>query len=245
MFANCFPNTLDTTVHVGAGDFATYVITGDIDAMWLRDSAAQVHPYVPLCPQDASLSSMVAGLIRFHAECIRRDPYANAFYNDAARVSEWQDDETEMRPGVHERKWELNSLCYPIRLCWHYWKATGSVAPFDAAWREAMRTAVTTMRTQQRKDGPGPYCFRRKTPYPQDTAPGNGFGNPWRPTGMICSTFRNSNDATTYLFNIPENLFAVVALRQLAEISEATRDEPDFTAECRALAGARTWPTST
>ena len=236
MFANCFPNTLDTTVHVGSGDFATYIITGDIDAMWLRDSAAQVHPYVLFCAHDSELSQMVAGLIRSHADCILRDPYANAFYNDAARVSEWQGDGTEMRPGVHERKWELDSLCYPIRLCWHYWKATGSSQPFDTTWMKAMRTAIETMRVQQRQAGPGPYAFRRRTTFSQDTAPGNGFGNPWRSTGMICSTFRNSDDAAIYLFNIPENLFAVAALRQLAEMLDAIRNSSGFADECRLLA---------
>ncbi|HMD00115.1 MAG TPA: glycoside hydrolase family 125 protein, partial [Ferruginibacter sp.] len=44
LFENCFPNTLDTTVdfEIINGKPDTFVITGDIDAMWLRDSSAQV-----------------------------------------------------------------------------------------------------------------------------------------------------------------------------------------------------------
>ena len=47
MFENCYPNTLDTTVEFSAagGTFDTFIITGDIDAMWLRDSACQAWPY--------------------------------------------------------------------------------------------------------------------------------------------------------------------------------------------------------
>src|SRR5690348_14289571 len=126
MFGNCFPNTLDTTVDFGTVDGRpdTYVITGDIDAMWLRDSSAQVWPYLPLLKQDADLRRLIAGVINRQTRCILKDPYANAFYKDAGKVSEWSSDFTDMKPGVHERKWEIDSLCYPIRLAYGYWKAT-------------------------------------------------------------------------------------------------------------------------
>ena len=247
LFANCFPNTLDTTVDFtpaerNGGVPDTYIITGDIDAMWLRDSSAQVNPYLPLCSRhDLPLAAMIAGLIRRQSRCILLDPYANAFYKDATQVSQWQSDHTQMRPGVHERKWELDSLCYPIRLAYQYWKITGDAAPFDAPWREAMGLAVATMRAQQRKDNPGPYRFQRNTPQQSDTVAGGGWGLPMRPTGMICSVFRNSDDAALYLFNIPANLFAVVSLRQLAELLTATPGggaaDPALAADCLALAG--------
>ena len=168
MFENCFPNTLDTTVdfQVVDGRPDTYVITGDIDAMWLRDSTAQVWPYLPLMKNDSNLQQLIAGVINRQTRCILKDPYANAFYKDENKVSEWKSDRTEMKPGVHERKWEIDSLCYPIRLAYHYWKASNDRAPFDAAWREAILRTLKTFREQQRKTGPGPYRFQRRTEVP-------------------------------------------------------------------------------
>ncbi|HEV7621284.1 MAG TPA: glycoside hydrolase family 125 protein, partial [Flavisolibacter sp.] len=133
LFNNCFPNTLDTTVNHGSknGRPDTYVITGDIDAMWLRDSSAQVWPYLSLVKEDKSLQQLIAGVINRQTYCILKDPYANAFYKDEAKISEWKSDFTDMKPGVHERKWEIDSLCYPIRLAYQYWKTTGDVSPFD------------------------------------------------------------------------------------------------------------------
>ena len=137
MFENCFPNTLDTTVisSVVDGRPDTYVITGDIDAMWLRDSTAQVWPYLPLMKEDDALRQLIAGVINRQTRCILKDPYANAFYKDEKKISDWKNDVTDMKPGVHERKWEIDSLCFPIRLAYHYWKTTGDTSPFDAAWQ--------------------------------------------------------------------------------------------------------------
>ena len=133
MFENCFPNTLDTTVRTGEldGKPDTFVITGDINAMWLRDSAAQVWPYLPLAKDDAKLRNLLAGVVNRQARCIRIDPYANAF-NFGPTGSEWSEDHTRMKPELHERKWEIDSLCYAVRLAHGYWKATGDTSCFDA-----------------------------------------------------------------------------------------------------------------
>ncbi len=234
IFQACYPNTLDTTVNFASvqGKPDTFIITGDINAMWLRDSSAQVQAYLPLCAQDPHLAEMVAGLIHRQAACILIDPYANAFQKDASRPSPHLKDNTEMRPGVFERKWELDSLCYPIRLSYEYWKAKGSSTAFDADWWKAMHLAVATMREQQRKNDEGHYQFvRGRAPAGQD-----GHGAPMKPTGMICSAFRQSDDATVYLFNIPENLFAVGALGQLAEMADGLAPGDKLGDECRALA---------
>src|SRR5262245_11632309 len=171
LFENCFPNTLDTTVDhsISNGRPDTYVITGDIDAMWLRDSTAQVWPYLPLMKEDPSLQQLIAGVINRQTRCILKDPYANAFYKDESKVSDWKSDLTEMKPGVHERKWEIDSLCYPIRLAYHYWKTTGDTAPFDAAWKNAIANVLRTFREQQRKHDKGPYRFQRRTEVQTDT----------------------------------------------------------------------------
>ena len=220
LFENCFPNTLDTTVQSGtfAGKPDTAVITGDIAAMWLRDSSAQVWPYLPFAAHDAALRHMLEGIIRRQARCILIDPYANAFMADLNAPSlEWsRTDLTEHKQGVGERKWELDSLCYPMRLSYGYWRATGDTAPFDAGWQAAMRLAVETMRVQQRKHGPGPYRFQRASPIPTETLANEGFGAPSSPVGLIASGFRPSDDACTFPFLVPANLFAVKALRDLA-----------------------------
>lgn len=237
LFANCYPNTLDTTVTVRTRDGKpdTFVITGDIPAMWLRDSSAQVWPYLQLAETDAKLRSLLAGVIHRQAACILIDPYANAF-NEGATGSEWQSDLTDMKPELHERKWEIDSLCYPIRLSYGYWKNTRDASPFDAPWREAMNLVVRTFREQQRKSDRGPYHFQRTTAVWYDTMPMGGYGNPTRPVGLIHSAFRPSDDSCLYPFLIPSNLFAIVSLRQLAEIVESEVKDNAFAGECRVLA---------
>lgn len=223
LFENCFPNTLDTTVQhsIIDGKPDTFVITGDINAMWLRDSSAQVWPYLPLAKGDKALQAMISGVINRQVKCIHLDPYANAFLGRADDISEWKSDITEMKPGIHERKWEIDSLCYPIRLSYGYWKATGDTSPFDAEWQSAMELIYNTFVIQQRKENRGPYSFKRITDWQTDTVPGNGYGNPIRPVGLICSMFRPSDDATVFPFLVPSNFFAVTSLSQLGEICDA------------------------
>lgn len=240
MFGNCYPNTLDTTVELGTldGKPDTFVITGDIDAMWLRDSSAQVHPYVPLARNDAALRRLYRGLIRRQARCIRIDPYANAFMTDphAPPLSWTRQDRTVIKPGVGERKWEIDSLCWPIRLAHAYWHATGDTEPFDDDWRTAMQAVVKTFRAQQRLHGRGPYHFQRTSDRPTETLALDGYGAPTRPNGMIHAMFRPSDDACTYPLLVPANLFAVMVLRQLAGMSQAIHHDAAFAADCRALA---------
>lgn len=222
MFGNSFPNTLDTTVDFEMidGKPDTYVITGDIDAMWLRDSSAQVWPYIPLCKEDKDLQQLIKGVINRQVKCILKDPYANAFYKDENKVSEWKaTDITDMKPGIHERKWEIDSLCYPIRLSYGYWKETGDLSPFDEYWLEAMKLVVKTFKEQQRLDGQGPYNFQRNTSWATDGVPLSGYGYPVKPNGLICSMFRPSDDATIFAYLIPSNWFALGSLEKLLKLS--------------------------
>jgi uncharacterized protein len=239
IFANCFPNTLDTTVEPGVfeGKPDTAVITGDIPAMWLRDSSAQVWPYLPLASKDDQLRALLEGVIRRQARCLLIDTYANSFMADLnAAPLEWSlQDKTEMKQGVGERKYELDSLCYPIRLAHGYWKQTGDTRPFDAAWKEAMGRALETMRVQQRKDGPGPYRFQRSARNPTDSLV-NGIGNPVKPVGLIASCFRPSDDACIFPFLVPANLFAVTSLRQLASMSSTILHDTAMANQAGALA---------
>lgn len=238
LFGNCFPNTLDTTVYPQeeAGKPYTYVITGDIDAMWLRDSCAQVWPYLPFMAEDNNLQRLIAGLVNKQSQCINIDPYANAFYNDPAKVGEWGSDHTDMKPGIHERKWEIDSLCYPVRLAYAYWKATDDTAPFDGDWVIAQRNILKTFKEQQRKDSLGPYRFERTTARGSDTLQVDGYGYPVNPVGLICSSFRPSDDATVFPFLIPSNAFAVVSLRQSAEMLANIANEQALALELLELA---------
>ena len=238
IFENCFPNTLDTTVDFEMidGKPDTYVITGDIDAMWLRDSTAQVWPYLPLIKNDKHLQQLIAGVINRQVKCIHLDRYANAFYKDPTKISEWKSDLTDMKPGIHERKWEIDSLCYPIRLAHQYWKDTGDTTPFDKKWEESIGLILTTFTEQQRKNGRGPYSFQRKTAWATDGVPLGGYGYPVKPVGLICSMFRPSDDATIFPFLIPSNFFAVVSLRNAAEMVSTISGNKKLSDECNALA---------
>jgi meiotically up-regulated gene 157 (Mug157) protein len=238
LFENCFPNTLDTTVDFEMinGKPDTYVITGDIDAMWLRDSSAQVWPYLPLMKEDKKLQHLIKGVINRQVKCILKDPYANAFYKDETKISEWKEtDETDMKPGIHERKWEIDSLCYPIRLSYGYWEATGDTAAFDKDWIEAMKLVIKTFGEQQRKDGNGPYTFQRKTSWATDGVPLNGYGYPTKKTGLIHSMFRPSDDATIFPFLIPSNIFAMNALANLNILAHVLHLEKEFGDDCLRL----------
>ncbi len=238
MFENCYPNTLDTTTdyEVIDGKPDSFIITGDIDAMWLRDSTCQVWPYMPLVHEDEKLRKMIQGLINRQTKCVLLDPYANAFYKDLSRVSEWNSDRPKIKPGVHERKWEIDSLCYVVRLAYEYYRITGDISSFDKNWDSAMRLIVATFKTEQRKDGKSPYRFIRTTSRMTDAPVYDGTGYPIRPVGMICSSFRPSDDATILSFLIPSNLFAVQVLRQLSEIYTKALNDPAFAKECRELA---------
>ena len=241
MFANCFPNTLDTTVDFKGKDddglYDTFVYTGDIHAMWLRDSGAQVWPYIRLACGDEHLRNMLAGVISRQFKLINFDPYANAF-NDGPKGSEWASDQTgsPLSPNVHERKWEIDSHCYPIRLAYQYWKTTGDTSIFGEVWTEAVDNILTTLRTQQRKDGLGPYYFLRSSDRQLDTKCCDGYGNPVNPVGLIVSSFRPSDDATTFDFLVPSNFFAVTSLRKAAEILTEVNGRADLAGECLALA---------
>ncbi len=238
LFGNCFPNTIDTTVDFGMvnGKPDTYVITGDIDAMWLRDSTAQVWPYLSLAKTDKALQQLIAGVINRQAANVLFDPYANAFYKDRNKVGEWKDDHTDMKPGLHERKWEVDSLCYVVRLAHGYWKATGDASVFDAHWKEAARTIIKTFKEQQRKTGKGPYKFERSTSWATDGVPLGGYGYPVKPNGLICSMFRPSDDATIYPYLIPSNFFAVVSLKQIAAIANSVYHDGALANESTMLA---------
>lgn len=243
LFGNCFPNTLDTTVTVSKdarGRDDTFVITGDIDAMWLRDSTAQVWPYLALLPEDESLRRLLAGVINRQAACVRLDPYANAFMPAADMVSEWRTDQTDMRPGVHERKYELDSLCSVIRLSVGYFRSCGDSSCFDEDWQQAMALIVAIIRLEQAgsdEETTSPYRFARQAARATDTQPlAGGQCYPHRRCGMSRSPFRPSDDACVFAYPIAANAMAVVCLRDLAAMWSRLGFDPALASEANALA---------
>ena len=219
LFGNCLPNTLDTTV-ISASSNDTFIITGDINAMWLRDSMTQVLPYIRLANQDANLLSMLHGLVLRQLRSIAIDSYANA-YNEDANGNGHQSDfrKPPMQPSIFEGKYELDNLCAVVKLCYLIVNTTKDarfLLPHAQLWINVMTKVIDTMIAQQEstatQNGTYPYVFRRMpSVYPK---------NPAAFTGMVRSAFRPSDDDTVYDFLVPSNAMAVVALSQLAELCQ-------------------------
>ncbi|HEY8313157.1 MAG TPA: glycoside hydrolase family 125 protein [Candidatus Baltobacteraceae bacterium] len=187
---------LDTTkLTQFAPDGTAYVKTGDIPAEWLRDASAQVRPYLYYAKQDPQIRTLLRGIIARQAKYVQVDPYANAFTLDYR---------------VWEQKFELDSLAYPITLAWSYWKTTGDASVFTADESKALDAALATMQREQ--DHP------RNSRYMHKELAADGKGRPVGYTGMIWTGFRPSDDACYYNYLIPSEMFAVVALGDMADI---------------------------
>ncbi|WP_234992932.1 MULTISPECIES: glycoside hydrolase family 125 protein [unclassified Paenibacillus] len=234
IFDHCFGNTLNTTIQ-RMPDGTTFVITGDIPAMWLRDSAAQVRPFLALAAEVEELADMIEGLVRRQLECILLDPYANAF-NEAPNAAGHQDDETEMSPWLWERKYEIDSLCYPLQLGYLLWRNTGRTSHFNETFRQAASAVLRLWRTEQHHETESPYRFQRFHGPDSDTLSRDGKGSPTAYTGMTWSGFRPSDDACAYGYLIPSNMFAVVVLRRLAEIAAEVMEDEELAEEAKTLA---------
>lgn len=224
IFETAMENTWNKTLQ-RQEDGTTFVITGDIPAMWLRDSAAQIRPFLPLAGRDAGMADVIEGLVKRQAAYVLLDPYANAF-NEGPSGKGHQQDKTEMNPWLWERKYEIDSLCYPLQLAYLLWRNTGRVSHFNAEFRECVRTILDTWRTEQHHETKSPYTFERFDCPPSDTLPREGRGAVTAYTGMTWSGFRPSDDACRYGYLIPSNMFAVVVLGYAAEIArEVWKDE--------------------
>lgn len=237
LYRTCFASTCETTAKLLPGREA-FVVTGDIPAMWLRDSSAQVRHYLPFAKEDAQLQALLEGLIARQAKYICIDPYANAF-NEKPDGSRWDEDETFLTPWTWERKYETDSLCYPVWLAWSYWKATGRTEFFTPQWREAAHKILHALRTEQNHRAQSAYRFIRPWAAEQgnerETLQNDGLGSPVCHTGMTWSGFRPSDDACAYHYLIPANCFAAVILGQLAEIAQRVWQTPAFAADALRL----------
>ncbi|MEV0798454.1 glycoside hydrolase family 125 protein [Kribbella sp. NPDC050281] len=217
-------------------DGTTFVLTGDIPAMWLRDSAAQLRPYLLLCKDDPALQDMLIGVLHRQLEYVVLDPYANAF-NREPNGEGHTDDETEMSPWVWERKYEIDSLCFPLDLAYRLWRITGRADVIDQRLRAAADAIIDLWTVEQDHEARSPYRFQRDEPdmLPSDTLAREGRGRLTRPTGMSWSAFRPSDDATELGFNVPGNMFASVVLGYLQEIAAEVFADESLAARAKEL----------
>ena len=231
----CFLNTIETTV-TQLEDGSYFVITGDIPAMWLRDSAAQLKPYVPYAKEDEDLQAILRSVIQKYTFYVRLDPYTNAF-NSRPQNGYTEDDRSNFQSGwIWERKYEVDSLCAPLYLAHQYYQVTGDKSIFTEEFRLMIQTIADTFTTEQRHDR-SPYWFVREHAWaPSDTLPMNGRGRPVNFTGMTWSGFRPSDDSCKFGYLIPSNMMAAVALDYAGELLQAGFEDPALEKRCKSLA---------
>ena len=227
----CFLNTIETTVKK-LDDGSIFVITGDIPAMWLRDSAAQVRPYIKYASKDQELCNIIKGIIAKQAEMVCIDPYANAF-NESAN-GQGHKDNTKLNDSVWERKYEVDSLCAPLYLSHQFWKETGETDIFDEQYMEMLQKIIEVFTIEQNHEN-SDYFFQRFDCAETDTLPMEGKGNPVVPTGMTWSGFRPSDDRCIYGYLIPSNMMAVIALSYGEEICREIYKNDALAEECKKL----------
>lgn len=232
----CMADTLERTITRHA-DGTAFVITGDIPAMWLRDSTTQLAPFLHLVGADERLADTIAAVSRRQQESVLRDPYANAF-NDgptgAGHRDRTGDPDTGQSPWVWERKYEIDSLAYPVQLAHDLWRITGRTDHL-ARFGEVARTIVDLWRAEQRHHEGSPYTFERTDCPPSDTLVRAGRGPEGAFTGMTWAGFRPSDDACRYGYNVPGNAFAVVALGYLAELAAGVLGDSTLAGDATAL----------
>ncbi|MDY1543641.1 glycoside hydrolase family 125 protein [Lactiplantibacillus pentosus] len=232
VFQKTFLNTLETTISDDEQGYA-FILTGDIPAMWQRDSTAQVRPYLALAHEQPAIVTLITRVVQRQFFNMAIDPYANAF-NETANGHGHQTDQTEMGPWIWERKFEIDSLCYPVQLAYLLYKNTGVTAQFDDNFVTGVKRLLTTFETEQHH-ATSPYRFVRTVDRPEDTLERDGLGTPVADTGMIWSGFRPSDDACEYGYLIPANMFAVVILDYLQVIFSSVLDDPNIVARARRL----------
>ncbi|MFJ8148832.1 glycoside hydrolase family 125 protein [Streptomyces sp. NPDC096048] len=217
----CLDDTLARTIRP-LSDGTAFVVTGDIPAMWLRDSSTQMMPYLALLQDNSALQDLLLAVLRRQFHYIALDPYANAFNAEPSGRAHDPHDLCE-DPWVWEEKYEVDSLAFPLLLAHRFWAATGRTDHISRTLRTA-RIVIAVWRTEQEHERLSTYRFRRRNCPPGDTLDNAGRGTPVTRTGMTWSGFRPSDDACVYGYNIPANLCAAAALDGTAELAHHVHD---------------------
>lgn len=211
MFIQCFPNTLDTTVYYTEDENNnpdTFIVTGDIPAMWLRDSVNQIWPYLNFINDDINLKNMFIGLINRQVKSILKDPYANAYEKDK----------------IWERKYELDSLCYFLRLSIGYFDKTSDTSPFTGDWLRAvnkiLEIIVLEQNTLTKNTLELMFHFKTASGHLHPAVRMKGYGYPGKNCGLTRSVFRPSDDECVFPYIIPSNAFMMIMLKKIAPALE-------------------------
>lgn len=199
-------------------DGTVFVGTGDIPAMWLRDSTWQLRPLLAVAAHDEETATVIADVSRRQAQCVIADPYANAF-NPEPSGKGWTSDFSDQGPWVWERKYELDSLTCFLDLALRLYAVTGQTGHLDDAFVVAARSAVGVIDHERRHD-PRAYRLKRRNARQSDSLSHDGRGAPVDFTGMSWSAFRPSDDACTFGYHLPANAHAAVVLRKLAALDD-------------------------
>lgn len=222
MFEKCFFNTIDTTCKFQE-DGSVFVITGDIPAMWLRDSTAQVLQYLYFA-EDEDVKTLIKGVIKRQIKYIITDTYANAFMLNENCVSEWDGRYITERSAriIWERKFELDSLCYPLFLASKYYEATGDSSIFDDEFLYGYDYIISTFKIEQKHSTLSSYKHKF-----WDEPTFVGEGNKKRgDKGLIWSGYRPSDDRCEYNYHIPDNMFVVSVMNKFYKIfNDVLHDE--------------------
>ncbi len=229
----CFLNTIETTTEE-LEDGGYFVITGDIPAMWLRDSAAQLKPYIKYAAEDEALRKILRGVIAKHAYYVNLDPYSNAF-NAKPTKDSWNDNTDFEHELIWERKYEVDSLCASIYLAYEYYKYTGDDKIFTDELERMLETITDHFIKEQHHAENSTYFFDRENAAPSDTLSFGGYGRPVNFTGMTWSGFRPSDDSCIFNYLVPSNMMAVVAMKYAAELAEKGFDNDVLAKKCRTL----------
>lgn len=253
LFENCFPNTLDTTIrwhHPGA-DPQTFIVTGDINAEWLRDSQKQISPYLSLAKHDPKIKQLFKGAINTQIDYVIAHPYCNAFHPPSQSGISFelnnQADVVYPRVNLHtvfECKYEIDSLASFLALSNDYYAATGDSSFLTSSWFKALTRLLRTLSEQavSTYDEEGHkqnnyYIFKRKSDTGTETLNLQGHGNPVnRNTSLIRSAFRPSDDSTIYQFFIPGNAFMATELKKTAQMLKDKQSKQNIAEKIAELA---------
>ena len=198
-----------------------FVTTGDIPAMWLRDSTWQMRPLIS-ATHDPETADLVVGVSRQQVDFLLLDPYANAF-NPTASGNCWHKDFSDQSPWVFERKFELDSWAAVLDLPLRLWEVSGNDSGFTDSFMDAVGLLIELARREQRHDI-NSYRFLRADAPEHDFLSNDGYGAPFTYTGLIWTAFRPSDDACVLPFHIPSNAYFAAVLRRLARIPRLSED---------------------